>query len=130
MLLKILILFIMPFYLYASNALNEHYYVPTDKIQLSTLIPDVKSDILLYTITQGRYTRRVKSKELISTLKAHGYKDYVSKSNYIKFTKRSPINTTKIKEALKKIYTQKYKEINITNIEVNPRGYLKAIPSQ
>ena len=128
MLLKVLFLSLIFFNLSANTTLKEHYYVPTDEIRLSSIIPNVKEDLKLYSITQGRYTRRVKSKELISTLNKHGYTDYVSKSSYIKFTKQSPVNTSKIEQALKKIYSNKYKKIIIHRVEVNPRGFLKSMP--
>jgi flagella basal body P-ring formation protein FlgA len=130
MLAKILFFSLISLSLYANTYLKEHYYIQNDEIKLSSLIPHIKNDSQLYSITQGRYTRRVKSKELIKMLKQHGYSDYLAKSRYIKFTKQSPIDTKKIQQALKKIYSKKYQEIKIRSIEVHPRGYLKTIPSQ
>ena len=130
MLSKILFLSLITLSLYANKILKENYYVPSNDIKLSTLIPHIKDDIHLYSITDGRYTRRVKSKDLLKLLKQHGYKEYKAKSRYIKFTKQSPIDTRKIKEALKKIYTQRYENIEIHAIEVHPRGYIKSLPKE
>ena len=130
MLLKILFFSLFSLSLYANAYLKDHYYVSSNEIRLSTLIPHIKDDFILYSITQGRYTRRIKSKELLNILKQHGYSNYLVKSRYIKFTKENPIDTKKIKQALKEIYLEKYKDIEIRTIEVHARGYIKTMPKK
>jgi len=130
MLSKILFLSLIALSLHSNQILKENYYIQGEDIRLSALIPHIKDDIHLYSITEGRYTRRIKSKDLIKLLKEKGYGEYQAKSSYIKFTKQSPIDTTKIKKALKKIYMKKYRNIEIRTIEVHPRGYLKSLPKE
>ena len=130
MLSKILFLSLITLTLYSSQTLKANYYVENSEVRLSTLIPNIKNDVTLYTITKGRYTRRVRSKEILKLLKTHGYKSYITKSSYIKFTKKSPIDTTKIKEALKNIYTQRYTFIEIQKVEIHSKSYLKTLPKE
>lgn len=72
--------------------------------------------------------KRVKSKDIIKILQSHGIKDYKSKHAYIQFTKKSPINSDKIKSAIEKIYREKYTHIKIKTVSVEPRSYIRALP--
>ncbi len=95
MLLKIFFFIVIFLELLSGNTLNKDYYVNSNDINLSQIIPHVNSDAVLFSFEQGKYTKRVKSKDLIKDLKSYGYGTYTSKSNYIKFTKKSPIDTSK-----------------------------------
>lgn len=89
-----------------------------------------KDDKKLFRIRADRYSKRIKREELIETLNRNGYKNYTSKHSYIQFTRQSPINTTYIKNALKKLYTKTYKHINITSITIRPMHYLDKLPKK
>ena len=110
---------------YAKTELSSHYYVDTSEITLSTIMPHISNDTVLYTIAEGRYSKRVKSKELLKVLKKLGYNDFETGHTYTKFEKRSPIDLSKIKNYVSKYYKQKYKNIKIKNIKIQPRSYIK-----
>ncbi len=95
---------------------------------LSSVVKNVKSDIKLFTIDKSRYSKRVKSKEMLKILKSHKIKEYKSKHSYVQFTLKSPISTAKIKNEIEKFYKEKYKQINIKNISVEPRSYMETLP--
>ena len=113
---------------YASNNLNNTYYVDAKDINLSSIIPHVKNDIKLFSIEQNKHTKRVKSRDLIKKLKKHGHIDYKSKRGFISFVLKSPIDTSKIEETIRDYYLKKYTDIDIVNISVEPRSYLAKMP--
>jgi len=131
MLLKTLLLFFLSLELLFSNTqLKDEYFVSCDEIKLSSLFPQVKEDVLLYKITEGRTTKRVPSKELMTLLQSYGYKELTYKSEYIQFTKTAPLDTKKIEEEIKKVFKERYKQIDILSLEVRPRGYLEVLPTE
>ena len=114
----------------ANEFLNEDYYVKSDAIKLSDIVPNAQNDAVLYTIEQGRYTKRVKSEELIALLVKYGFKEYESKHSYVKFTKQSPIDVSKIEKFVRDYYEKRYKDIEILSLSVNSRGYVDALPEK
>jgi len=126
--IKIFFLLIFSIYLHASNILNKTYYINSDDINISTLIPDIKNDIRLFSVSKSKYTKRIKTKLLVGMLQKHGYKGYHSKSRYIKFIKNSPVNLSNIKKEIIKEYKNKYHKIDIQKVTVRPRGYISSLP--
>jgi len=92
------------------------------------MIKDAPRNRLIYKIAPEKYTKRVKSKELLKTLKEHGYRNITCKSRYVKFVKKSPVNTSKIALYIKEYYLKEYAQINIKEIRVEPRGYITSLP--
>ncbi|MCF6310628.1 MAG: flagellar basal body P-ring formation chaperone FlgA [Sulfurimonas sp.] len=128
MLAKILILTLVFINLYAGNTLSGKYYVNSRSINLSNVIQNPKNDFNIFTIEKNRYTKRVKTKNLIKLLETHGYKNYNSKSNYINFILKSPIDTSKIERSIKEYYQKQYENIEITNVSAEPRSHITALP--
>jgi len=122
-----LLISLLFFNLSANSDLKNNYFVFSDTIMLSDIVKSVKKDVKLYTITEGRYTKKVKSKDLLKLLNQYGYSKYNAKHAYIKFTRQSPIDTSKIKEKIRDFYKKRYYNIQIKNIEVHPRGYVKKL---
>jgi len=129
MLTKLMFFVLLFTQLYANSTLNSTYYVDSDDIYISTLIENAPKDKILYRFTPKKHIKRVNSKELIKTLKQHGYQNINSKSRYIKFVKNSPINTTKIVSYLKSYYQDEYTNITIKALHVRPRSYVDKIPA-
>jgi flagella basal body P-ring formation protein FlgA len=102
--------------------------VKANSIMLSDLVPEPQKDVKLYTIRENKYTKRVKAKELLTRLQTYGYQDYDSKHHYVQFTKKSPINTQKIKTKLIQHYKNRYKSIKIKSLTLVPRTYLEKLP--
>ncbi len=128
MLAKILVLILISINLYAGNALHSTYYVNSRSINLSSITSDTKNDFNIFTIEKSRFSKRVKTKDLIKLLETHGYKNYTSKSNYISFILKSPIDTSKIELSIKEYYQNQYEDIEITDIFVEPRAYIRVLP--
>lgn len=129
MFIKLLLLLFLSLELTASIKLKSEYTTYSDEIRLSSLFLDPKEDILLYTITPGRYTKKVPAQELLDLLQKHGYNNLTTSSQYIQFTKQAILDLSFIETELKKIFTERYKEIDITEITIQPRGYLNSLAS-
>jgi flagella basal body P-ring formation protein FlgA len=125
--LKLLLLLALFANLYAAKELKTNYYVKASTVLLSDIVEGVTQDKILYTITEGRYSKRVKSKELVELLHKLGYTDYVAKHTYVKFEKKSPIKLDKIEQYIRQYYKNSYKNIVIKKITVRPRGYIKKL---
>jgi len=119
---------VLPFSLIAKEFLQKNYFVDTDKIKVSTITLNPKDNILLFTIEKDRYFKRVKAKDIIKLLKTYGYNSFDSKTAYVKFTKKSHINLSKLENEVKNLYKNKYTHIKIKNISINPRSYIKSLP--
>lgn len=130
MLSKFIFFILLSSLLYAENIIQSTYYVNSDDIYLSSIIKDLSNDKQIYKIELGKYTKRVRTKELLKVLKKYGYKNFSAKSRYVKFIKKSPIDTSKIASSIKKYYLANYKNIDIKEIIVEPRGYLETLPQE
>jgi len=127
MLAKILIFIVLTLSLHASINIKSHYYVDSNDINLSHVTP-TKNDIKLFSFEQNRYTKRVKSKDFMKLLKSLGVNSAATKSRFIKFTKKSPIDVSKIETFLIELYKSKYSSIEIDRVSVVPRGYIDSLP--
>ncbi|MCD6433601.1 MAG: flagellar basal body P-ring formation protein FlgA, partial [Sulfurimonas sp.] len=97
-------------------------------INISHIVSHAKKDINLFSFSDKKNSKRVKSKELIKLLQSHGYNSVTSKNRYVKFHKKSPIDLLVIKNEIEKLYRSKYINIEIKNISVRPRAYIKSLP--
>lgn len=126
---KIIFLLIFSTLVFATNYLQSNYFIPNDFVMLSDIVHvKKKDDKKLFKIDKYRYSKRIKREKLLKILKKNGYSDYSSKHSYIQFTKQSPIDTTRIRKGIKKLYTQKYKTIKISSITLAPMHYLDKLP--
>lgn len=130
---KLLLLFFLACSLGAGEQiktiyLKSNYFVKDDFVMLSDIIKEPIKDSKLYSINPSRHTKRVKAKELLKTLKEHGYTKFISKHNYVQFSKKSPINTEHIKKEIEKEYQKRYSNIEILSIFVEPRAYIEKLP--
>ena len=126
--LKILFLLLLSVSLFSDVYLKSNYYVKDRGVMLSTLVEGTKEDMQIFTINKNKHSKRVTSKKVLQILQSYGINDYKSKHSYIQFTKKSPINSEKIKNAIKKVYKEKYAYINIKRITVEPRSYTITLP--
>ena len=127
--IKLIFLLFLSSSIFANNNLKSNYSIKSNIIMLSDILHvKKKDDKQLFRIGADRYSKRIKREELLEILNRNGYKNYTSKYSYIQFTRQSPINTTHIKNALRKLYTKAYKHINITSVTVTPMHYLDTLP--
>lgn len=127
---KVFLLLLLSCSLFASEQLKSNYFIQNDFILLSDVVPNATKDSTLYTIDPSRHSKKVKSKDLLKTLKKLGYADFTSKNNYVQFSKKSPINTDTIELNVRNRYAQKYKNIDIQEIVITPRSYIETIPKE
>ena len=113
-----------------SNNIKKIYYIDSDEVKLNTIVKDAPSDINLFKLNTLKHSKKVKTKDLISLLKYYGYDSYKSKHKYIKFIKKSPVDTSRIELALKDYYKQNYQDIEIISLHVEPRSYMVSIPDE
>ena len=109
-------------------SLKANYYTPTKEIYFHTIIKDAKTNPLLYTITEGRYTKKISSKKLLKKLASLGYDIKKYDASYVKFTHEIAFDRKRFKAFLTKVYTNHYKDIDIKDITIHSRGHLKTIP--
>ena len=125
-----LIFFVLLFtHIHANSTLNATYYINSNDIYISNIIKDAPRNKLIYKLEINKYTKRIKSKELLKILKENGYRNITSKSSYVKFIKKSPVDTSKIALFVKEYYTNKYDKIDIKTITIEPRSYITSLPS-
>lgn len=123
--IKIIFLLIFSTLIFATNNLKNNYLIQNNFIMLSDIIHvNKKDDKKLFSIDKYRHSKRIKRDKLLKILQKNGYSNYTSKHSYIQFTKQSPIDTTLIQNSIKKLYTQKYKNIKISSLTLAPTRYL------
>ena len=129
-LIKAFFLLLISFNLFADQQLKSNYFIKNNYVQLSDIIKNPKTDLILYSIDETKHSKRIKSKLLLKQLHNLGYKNFSSKHNYTQFSQTSPINIDKIKLAVLNRYNKEYQNIKIKSVQVNPRSYLDALPTQ
>ena len=125
---KIIILFLFLTTLLFSQELQQEYMLNSDTVKLSDIIKSPKKDTILFNINVSRHSKRVRSSELLKKLKSYGYNNFHTQHTYIQFSRKSPINTQKLKDALIAYYQQKYKHIAIENLFLKPTKYMLHLP--
>ncbi len=116
--------------LYAQHILKNEYFITHDAVMLSDIVNiGKKGDQKLFKLSKERHTLRIETKKLVLLLHKKGFQEYIAKHNgYVQFTKRSPISRKKLKDAIQKLYTNKYKNITIQNISIEPNHYITKLP--
>lgn len=130
MLRKLLVSILLFYSFAAAQELQSEYFVEGDTITLKTIIPSTKEETTLYNFANSKNIKRVKSSLLIKKLKKLGYTDFEAKHAYVQFSKKSPVDTSFIKNALRNYYKKNYSSITIDSIEVNPRTYMEQLPKE
>ena len=125
---KILFFLLLTTNIFANNNLKKNYYINTNNIFLSEIVQNADKNTILFTIPTHKHSKRVKSKELIKLLKKYGYKNFTAKHSYIQFSKTSPIDTSRLREAIIQRLKENYKHISIESILVMPRVYIQSLP--
>jgi flagella basal body P-ring formation protein FlgA len=129
-LIKAFFLLLLSINLLANQHLQNNYFIKNEYILLSDIIKNPTNDKKIYFIDRDKHSLRIKSKELIKSLKLLGYSDISSKHTYIQFTQESPIDTQKIKRQLYSLYSEYYHKIEIIKIEIHPRSYIESLPKK
>lgn len=119
-----------PFVLFASFELEEVYYIEGRNIDLSVITQDKKNSFIIGSIDDGRTQKMIKSKDIVELLDKYGYKGFTSKSSHVTFIQKSHLDLLSIKENLAEHFKQNYKNINIQELIIVPRGYLKSLPKE
>jgi flagella basal body P-ring formation protein FlgA len=56
-------------------------------------------------------------------------KKFKHKHAIVQFSKKSPIDTSKLKHAVQQLYSKLYSDISIDSIEIHPRSYIATLPA-
>lgn len=124
---SLLILLCIPLILFSKDLLEKTYYIEGNDINISHLVNHPKEDKVLFHFQNNRYTKRIKSKQLIEILKSYNYNNVESQSRYIKFIKKSPIDLSQAKIYIEDFYLSVYPDMTIYSIDVTPRGYISSL---
>jgi len=127
MMKSLLILLCIPLILFSKDLLEKTYYIEGNDINISHLVNHPKEDKVLFHFQNNRYTKRIKSKQLIEILKSYNYNNVESQSRYIKFIKKSPIDLSQAKIYIEDFYLSVYPDMTIYSIDVTPRGYINSL---
>jgi len=123
-------LFFLNGLLFASEVeLHRNYLVAHPYVTLSD-ITDKKAtqNKPILRFEAGKHILRIKGQELQKILQKYGYRVKPNHFAYIQFTQKSPIDTTKIEDAIKTLYNKHYKSITIKSLTVTPRAYITKLP--
>jgi len=115
--------------LFAQKSIEPIIYVTTNDINLSHVVEGVAQDRKIASIQENKYTYKIKASDLLAMLKRQGYTNYKAQSRYIRFVKKSPIDTSAIEEKIEAFYRLHYPEIEIRRIDVFPRGFIESLPA-
>lgn len=127
--MRFLIVFLSLLYtLYAQKIIPPVIYIDDDDIYLSHVINNVVEDKKIASIYSGKYTLKIKSTDLLLLIEKNGYKDYKTQSRYIRFVKKSSIDTSVMEEKIKNFYLLHYPNIEIQRVDIFPRGFIANLP--
>ena len=123
-------LFFLTSMLYGSEVeLHRSYLVAHPYVTLSDIThKKAANNKPILHFEAGKHILRIKGQELQKILQKYGYKVKPNHFAYIQFTQKSPIDTTKIKNAIKALYKEHYKNITIKAITITPRAYTTELP--
>ena len=124
----ILLILFMFTQLFANKYFDKVYYIDSKNVNLKTLLPTAKEDMVLFSLNPIKHSKKVKSKDLLLLLQQHGYNEFSAKHAYVKFIQKSPINTYKIEQKIRQYYINNYLDINIISLHVEPRAFLESLP--
>jgi flagella basal body P-ring formation protein FlgA len=116
--------------MYASSDIKSNYYIDSKSVKLKYIVPESNSSVVLFNIRKDKHTKRVSSKRLMKILNSHGYKNNIKSPRYVNFILKSPIDTSKIKRKVKEYYENKYPDIQINSLSVEPRSYTTSLPDE
>ena len=124
MILKLLLLFVSVGALY-SLTLEKQYYFSDANITTSLFSAELEPK-LLFSIEKKEKVR-IKCKDIIKLLAYDGIK---CRYSYVEFIKKSPIDTSRLEEELKKYYLSYYPNMQIISLKIHPQNYIKYLPSE
>jgi flagella basal body P-ring formation protein FlgA len=125
-------LFITIFFtqLFATQELQNEYFIDGQKVMLSNIVKSPKTDEILFNINPARHSKRVQASELIKRLDSYGYRGYHAQHTIIQFSQKSHINTKLFKESIQSYYKERYPGIVVEEITIKPLKYLTKLPKE
>ncbi len=129
MIFKLSLLLLFSYTLLVAEHFESNYFVKDDFVMLSDVVSNPNKDVKLFDIDANRHTKRIKEEDLLKRLQDLGYTSFSPKHNYIQFSKKSPISVEKLKNYVQNFYENKYTNITIQNISVEPRSYIEKLPA-
>jgi len=113
-----------------SFQLQESYNVETNDIYAKHLFEDIKTNFYLLTIPEHSERFKINSKKLISEFELRSIDVKTNKTGIVTFIKNETIDTTVLKNDLKKLFKQAMPTLKIEAISLICRCKLKELPKK
>jgi flagella basal body P-ring formation protein FlgA len=123
-------LFLLLFFVFNLHAyeLAKSYEFEKNIIYSNDLFPDISKKFEILKIPSESDHYRLDAQVIAKTFELNGITIDVTKTRYVNFTKRSPVDFTPLKEQLEAMFKERYPTINIDQTTISSRGYLAALP--
>lgn len=109
--------------------LEREYDFTDPTIRSKDLAPHEGNTFEILKIPEGKTSYRVDGRLIAKSFELHGISVDISKTPYITFQKKSPVDFAPLKEQLGNLLRTQYPSIQIERITVSPRGYLPMLPA-
>lgn len=123
-------LFLLFFSALKGIELIENYEFENHTLYSTDLFPNLPKKFEILQIPADKTHYRIDAQILIKSFELNGVAIDTSKTRFVNFTKKSPIDFTVFKTQLRTKLIEKYPNIRIEEITITPRGYLPSLPKE
>jgi len=123
----IIILLFFFFNLHAYE-LAKNYEYDKNIIYSDDLFPEIPKKFEILKIPSDSDHYRLDALIIAKAFELNGITIDTTKTRYVNFTKRSPVDFTPLREQLEKMFKERYPTIDINQTTISSRGYLAALP--
>lgn len=123
-------LLLLLFFLFNLQAyeLEKNYEYDKNIIYSNDLFPEITKKFEILKIPSESDHYRFDAQIIAKTFELNGITIDITKTRYVNFTKRSPVDFTPLKEQLEKVFKERYPTIDINQTTISSRGYLAGLP--
>jgi len=108
--------------------LSKNYEYENNIIYSDDLFPTIEKKFEILKIPSDQNHYRLDAQVIAKTFELNGISIDSTKTRYVNFTKRSPVDFSPLKQQLASMFTERYPTIRIDDITISSRGYLAALP--
>lgn len=124
---KLLLILLFISSLFGMN-LKENYEFENHTLYSTDIFPNSPKKFEILQIPTDKTTYRIDAHVIAKTFELNGITIDTSKTRFVNFVKKSPIDFSRLKIQLESKLKEKYPEIEIKEIIITPRGYLHSLP--
>lgn len=121
-----ILLMILPL---AGQELQREYFFGNPTILSTDVLSDSPSSFELLKIPEDKTLYRIDARIIAKSFELHGIDINITKTPYITFVKKSPIDLEPFKRQLVSTLQERYPSIQIDRVGITPRGYLDSLPA-